>query len=134
MLDKVFLDNLSAAFKYADIIRIMLFGNNYQVDGMYISDYYVVIKTYDYSTVEDANRTDELSFPIEYLTLSLAEIQIKEKENNDYSEKQQLAYEERRRQRKIQELKNSITASHSTIEHCETELKKLMGDEKDNTL
>lgn len=128
MLDKVFLDNLSAAFKYADIIRIMLFGNNYQVDGMYISDYYVVIKTYDYSAVEDANRTDELSFPIEYLTLSLAEIQIKEKENNDYSEKQQLAYEERRRQRKIQELKNSITASHSTIEHCETELKKLMGD------
>lgn len=133
MLSKEFLQNLSAAFKYADIIRIMLFGNDYQVDGMYISDYYVVIKTYDYSAVEDANKTDELNFPLEYLTLSLAEIQTKEKENEGYSEKQKLEYEERRRQRRIQELKNSITSSHSTIERCSTELKELMGIELQTT-
>lgn len=132
MLDKEFLDDLSAAFKYADIIRIMLFGNDYQVEEIFIGDYYVAIKTYDYSSAEDENRTDEFTFPLEYLTLSLAEIQTKEKENKDYSEQQKLLYEERVRQRKIQDLMNSITASHSTIERCSTELKKLTGDEHVN--
>lgn len=132
MLDKAFLDNLSEAFKYADIIRMMLFGNDYQVDGMYIGDYYIAIKTHDYSAVDDEDEIDELTFPLEYLTLSLAEIQTKEKENKDYAEQKRLAYEERRLQRKIQDLKNSITASHSTIERCTEELKKLMGDEHVN--